>query len=153
MITVNEVMTTNVISLSPHDTVLKAADIMTKHNIRHIPVVSTKNQVVGIVSQRDVLRSGALSWSTDHKNENSGQQEIAEIMSKGTLSTHPKDSLRAAGLTLQKHKYGCLPVVENGLLVGIITDTDFVSVAINLIEEKDSLEEEEIEEIEKIQMD
>ncbi|MBV1870213.1 MAG: CBS domain-containing protein [Gammaproteobacteria bacterium] len=147
MITVNEVMTTNVISLSPHDTVLKAAEIMTKHNIRHVPVVSTNDQVVGIVSQRDILRSGALSWSTDDKNEHSGQQEISEIMSKGTLSTHPKDSLRAAGLTLQNNKYGCLPVIEDGLLVGIITDTDFVSIAINLIEEKDSLEEEDIEDI------
>jgi CBS domain-containing protein len=62
-------------------------------------------------------------------------------MTEDILTTHPKDSLRAAGLTLQKHKYGCLPVIENGSLVGIITDSDYVGVAINLIEEHDAFED------------
>ena len=56
-------------------------------------------------------------------------------MTEGILTTHPKYSLRAAGLTLQKHKHGCLPIIDNGALVEIITDSDFVGVAINLIEE------------------
>ena len=141
MITVSEIMSTEVISLGPDESISKAAEIMAENNIRHIPVVDQKSQVIGIVSQRDVLKSGALYQPINQGEVKVDRQTISMIMSEGTLSTHPKDSLRAAGLTLQKHKYGCLPVIENNALVGIITDTDFVGVAINLIEEKDSLED------------
>ena len=54
-------------------------------------------------------------------------------------------SLRQAALFLEKHRIGCLPVVTDGELKGIITDTDFVAVAINLLEQ---LEEEDLEETE-----
>jgi CBS domain-containing protein len=138
MITVNEIMSTELITLEPGDSVSKAAETMTKNNIRHIPIVGHQNQVLGIISQRDVLKAGALS---DQINTPALDVPISEIMTKGILTTHPKDSLRAAGLTLQKHKYGCLPVVDNAALVGIITDSDFVGVAINLIEEQDSNED------------
>jgi CBS domain-containing protein len=55
-------------------------------------------------------------------------------------------NLRGAALYMQKHKIGCLPVVRGENLVGIITDSDFVSVAINLMEQMEELEPEEIEE-------
>ncbi len=138
MITVNEIMSTELITLEPSDSVSKAAETMTKNNIRHIPVVDPQNQVIGIISQRDVLKAGARSGQT---SKSTLGFPISDIMTEEILTTHPKDSLRAAGLTLQKHKYGCLPVIDNGALVGIITDSDFVGVAINLIEEQDSYED------------
>ena len=141
MINVNEIMSTELITLEPGDSVSKAAETMTKNNIRHIPVVDPQNQVIGIISQRDVLKAGAFSSQISKPTLDC---PISDIMTEEILTTHPKDSLRAAGLTLQKHKYGCLPVVDNDVLVGIITDSDFVGVAINLIEEQDSYEDLEV---------
>lgn len=138
MITVNEIMSTELITLEPSDSVSKAAETMTKNNIRHIPIIDPQNQVIGIISQRDVLKAGAF---TNQISKPTSDCPISDIMTEDILTTHPKDSLRAAGLTLQKHKYGCLPVIDNGALVGIITDSDFVGVAINLIEEQDSYED------------
>ena len=138
MISVNEVMSTELITLMPQDSVSKAAETMTNNNIRHIPIVDQNQHLVGIISQRDVLKAGAL---THHSSKTPLDFPVTEIMTKDILTTHPKDSLRAAGLTLQKHKYGCLPVIDNGELVGIITDSDFVGVAINLIEEQDNFED------------
>ena len=137
MITVSEIMNTEVITLKATDSISIAASVMTENNIRHLPIVDTHNQVIGIISQRDVLRAGELAG----ENKTSKANTISDIMSKDILTIHPKDSLKAAGLTLQKHKYGCLPVIENKLLVGIITDSDFVAVAINLIEKQDDIED------------
>lgn len=138
MITVNEIMSTELITLAPSDSVSNAAETMTKNNIRHIPVIDPQNQVIGIVSQRDILKTGAFSNEISKPTLNC---PLSDIMTVDILTTHPKDSLRAAGLTLQKHKYGCLPVIDNGAIVGIITDSDFVGVAINLIEEHDNYED------------
>jgi CBS domain-containing protein len=53
---------------------------------------------------------------------------------------HEQMNLREAALRLQAHRYGCLPVVSRGKLIGIITDSDFVAVAINLLEQLDLTE-------------
>jgi CBS domain-containing membrane protein len=50
--------------------------------------------------------------------------------------------LRTAAIYMQSHKYGCLPVVSDGRLAGIITDSDFVAIAINLVEQAELNEEE-----------
>ena len=137
MITVSEIMTNGVITLEARDPISKAVATMTENNIRHIPIVNAEKELLGIISQRDVLKAGA-----DNSDKNTvGAITIAEIMSEKALTTHPEESLRAAGLTLQKHKYGCLPVIEDNKLVGIITDTDFVAIAINLIEQQDDMED------------
>ena len=136
MITVSEVMSTEVITLKATDSISIAVSAMTENNIRHLPIVDAQNQVIGIISQRDVLKAGSLA-----KENNQQAKPISDIMSKDILTIHPKDSLKAAGLTLQKHKYGCLPVIKDKSLIGIITDSDFVTVAINLIEEQDNFED------------
>ncbi|MBV1873959.1 MAG: CBS domain-containing protein [Gammaproteobacteria bacterium] len=138
MITVNEIMIKDVITMSPSESVSDAALQMAESNIRHIPIIDDQYHVVGLISQRDVLRAGSLSISQDEPNKSPA---ISQVMTKEIMTTHPRDSLRAAGLTLQQHKYGCLPVIKDKKLVGIITDSDFVGVAINLIEEQDNFEE------------
>ena len=115
MISVGEIMTNDVITLEKSDPISKAVSTMTENNIRHIPIVDTEKQLLGIISQRDVLKAGA-----DNSDKNTvGAITVSEIMTEKTLTTHPKESLRAAGLTLQKHKYGCLPVIDGNKLVGM----------------------------------
>jgi CBS domain-containing protein len=60
------------------------------------------------------------------------------VRNVATINEHA--SVRQAALFLEKHRIGCLPVVSSGKLVGIITDTDFVAVAINLLEQLEELE-------------
>lgn len=138
VITVNEIMIKDVITMSPSESVSDAALQMAESNIRHIPIVDDQHHVIGLISQRDVLRTGSLSMSQDEPNKS---PIISQVMTKEIMTIHPRDSLRAAGLALQQHKYGCLPVIKDKKLVGIITDSDFVGVAINLIEEQDNFEE------------
>lgn len=147
MITVSEIMTTGVISLTPEDSVARAKQIMTEHGIRHIPLVDDKNRLLGVVSQRDLLRIGVsdcaeASGSFPRVDET---QPLSKIMKSSVTVIDHNEALRAAGLELQRNKIGCLPVVKCGALVGIITDFDFVGVAINLIEQVENAEENFLE--------
>jgi CBS domain-containing membrane protein len=76
------------------------------------------------------------------------QIRIADIMVADVVTVDQHAGIRQAALFLEKHRIGCLPVVSNGKLTGIITDTDFVGVAINLLEQMEWSEPdgEEIEE-------
>jgi CBS domain-containing membrane protein len=134
MITVAEIMSTQVITLKASDSISTARDIMKKEDIRHIPVVDERSFPVGIITQRDILRV-QHSQLTDSSEVNENSISLDKIMTPNIAYVFPADSLRSAGLKLQKYKYGCLPVLENDQIVGIITDSDFVSVAINLIEQ------------------
>jgi CBS domain-containing protein len=65
---------------------------------------------------------------------------ITDAMVTDVATVDVNASLRHAALFLEKHKIGCLPVLDNDKLVGIITDTDFVAVAINLLEQLEETE-------------
>ncbi len=143
MLKVKEIMTTKVISVTPENTFGQTKALMTEHHIRHIPVLDEAKKLMGIVTQRDVLRAQSSCLQGE---ESSAMKEdsasILAVMSDHLKSVHPQDSLRSAGILMQSHKIGCLPVLEDEQLVGIITDSDFVGVAINLIEEQDYHEEQ-----------
>ncbi len=66
-------------------------------------------------------------------------------MCTNVMSVTPKAGLKETALYMQKHKVGCLPVVDKGRLVGIITNSDFVSIAISLLELQEEVEPEEME--------
>gem|GEM_PF-3915505 len=79
------------------------------------------------------------SLSTDDGGEDA---VLSDVMIKDVKVIHPSDHLRQAALYMQSHKHGCLPVVSDDRLVGIITDSDFVATAINLLEQVELLEEQ-----------
>ena len=132
MITVEEFMTSELHTLGAADTIADARTIMTEKNIRHIPVTDGDGRVLGLVTQRDILAAGT--------DASSGS--LSDIMIRDVSVVHTTDSLRTAAMYMQSHKYGCLPVVADGHLVGIITDSDFIAIAINLIEQAELSEED-----------
>jgi CBS domain-containing protein len=144
MLTVAEIMTREPYTLGPDDTLATARQLMAEHHIRHVPIVSAAGGLIGLVSQRDVLAAGDTSVLN---REGGGSREnyvaLSSIMSSPVQSADESASLRGTALHLQKHKVGCLPVLRKGKLVGIITDSDFVSIAINLMEQLESAEPEE----------
>lgn len=132
MLSVEYIMTSNPYTLGPANTVVEAFDLFSKHQIRHIPILDASQQLVGIVSQRRLLQYYQQP-----------ETKLVSLMSKEIIKVNPQHNLRHAALLMQKHRIGSLPVVDGDKLVGIITDTDFVGVAINLLEQLELSEPEQ----------
>lgn len=137
MITVADVMTTQPYTLRETDVIDTARKLMAANNIRHIPIVSEAGVLLGLVTQRDLLAASISELVDVHEaaREAFETTTLAQIMTTELSVVSEKMNLREAALRLQSHKYGCLPVVSKGKLIGIITDSDFVAVAINLLEQ------------------
>jgi CBS domain-containing protein len=142
MFTVSDMMTPNPHTLQPHNTLADAKAIMEDVGIRHIPVTDMDKQLIGIVTQRDVLSAQESSLEHITKNNFLSTLDIPleKCMHHTLMSVDPHASLKDAAIYMQKHKIGCLPVVEKKRLVGIITDADFVSIAINLLEIQEEID-------------
>jgi CBS domain-containing membrane protein len=134
---VSEIMSRNVIGLPPSATLAEARTLMQRHHIRHL-TVQTDDRLEGLVSQRDILAAQESSLEQGNNGDFLQQHQISEVMVHEVTTVSPRAGIREAALHLQKHKYGCLPVVDKGRLVGIVTDSDFVTVAIHLLEVLDA---------------
>ncbi len=139
MFSIEAIMSTNLITLEPSSTIAEARALMHEHRIHHLPVVKGE-RLVGLITLTNVL-AATDSFLRDPKHRiHANEIGIAEVMVVDVATVDVNASLRHAALFLEKHKIGCLPVMDGDKLVGIITDTDFVAVAINLLEQ---LEESE----------
>jgi len=147
MFTVAEIMTREPYSLGPDDSLASARQMMAEHHIRHIPVLSSDGSLIGVVSQRDVLAAEDSTVLNEEGGPGSRDQYVAisSIMTAPVQSVEESASLRGTAMHLQKNKLGCLPVLNEGQLVGIITDSDFVAIAVNLMEQLETMEPEEDE--------
>ena len=146
MLTVAEIMTREPYTLGPDDSLASARKLMAEHHIRHIPVLSAEGTLIGVVTQRDVLAAGD-STVVSGKADRAGEDYVAlsAIMTTPVQTVDENASLRGTAMHLQKNKLGCLPVLRKGKLVGIITDSDFVAIAINLMEQLEQSEPEEMD--------
>ncbi len=122
--TVSDLMTTALITMKPKDTVASADVDMRLAAIRHIPVVDDRGKLVGILSNRDILRAvGGGSNAT-----------IGDIMTKSVHTVTEDTPAAEAAEIMLEHKIGALPVVGDGnQLVGLVTESDFVAVARDLL--------------------
>lgn len=142
-------MTPEPYTLSETDSLNDARKIMTEKHIRHIPITDNDGHVLGLVTQRDILAATEPGFKVQTKGVMCELDiKLADIMIRDVSVIHREDSLRQAALYIQSHKYGCLPVVSDDRLVGIITDSDFIDIAINLLEQAEIMEEEASIEIE-----
>jgi CBS domain-containing membrane protein len=105
-------------------------EIMNWAHVRHVPVVDAGGRLVGLISQRDILRvalSEMLSTPMERRVE-LGKIPVAKAMKSDVLTIGPDDPVQEAARRMRAHKYGCLPVVEGGKLVGIISEHDLLGV-------------------------
>jgi CBS domain-containing protein len=139
MFTIEAIMSTDLITVPPSATLAEARTLMHENRIHHIPVINDDN-LVGLVTLTNVL-AATDSFLRDAKNRIHANEIIIEDMMVTDVATvEVNASHRHAALFLEKHKIGCLPVMDDDKLVGIITDTDFVAVAINLLEQLEETE-------------
>jgi CBS domain-containing membrane protein len=126
---VRDLMTWGTFAVRAKDDLATVSDLMDEHSVRHIPVVDGEGRLLGLVSHRDLLRS-ALRGQPGLPPEIAKNLLLAttagQIMTRDPRTAGPEDDIRQAAQVMLDHKYGCLPVVENGRLVGIITESDFV---------------------------
>jgi CBS domain-containing protein len=113
---------------------------MHDNRIHHLPVVDSEQKLIGLVTLTNVL-AATDSFLRDADNRlHVSEIAVGDVMVRDLATVDEHASLRQAALFLEKHRIGCLPVVTDGNLRGIITDTDFVGVAINLLEQIEETE-------------
>jgi len=126
---VRDIMSVEVFTLRADDDLTTLYDLMDAEHIRHIPVVDDDGRLVGLVTHRDLLR-GALGNQEDLpvsiQRDLLRRTRIGEIMIEDVETIAPDRSIEDAAQVMLEYKYGCLPVLEDGRLVGIITEADFV---------------------------
>ena len=139
MFSIEAIMSTNLITVAPSATLAEARTLMQENRIHHIPVVEGE-QLVGLITLTNVLAATDSFLRDDNTRIHANDIGIKDAMVNDVATVDVNASLRHAALFLERHKIGCLPVLDDGKLVGIITDTDFVAVAINLLEQLEETE-------------
>jgi CBS domain-containing protein len=143
---VRDLMRPEVVTLYAEDTLDLAEGIMRLGRIRHLPVVSG-DRVVGIVSQRDLFRAAAsclLGLGGEAERKWLAGIPVKAVMASRVFTVAPAVSLRAAVQIMIDRRVGCLPVVENGRLVGLLSESDCLLHLARLLaiaEDKDALPE------------
>jgi acetoin utilization protein AcuB len=132
---VSELMTREVITLRPESNLREAIAAIQKFRIRHIPVVEG-GKLEGIVTDRDIKRAtpslhGGVSQEDYERVLN--ETKLFQVMTRDPLSVGPDDSVKSVAKILVEKKYGALPVVSDGVLVGIISDIDLLRVLYDML--------------------
>jgi len=140
MLKVKDIMTNEVFVLQATQTLELVRSLMRIKHVRHVPIVDPDNTFVGLMTHRDLLAQ-TISYLAEVAEE---EQEfldrhihIMNIMKTDVLTADPEMDICSAISLLLDHKYGCLPVVLNGKLVGIVTEADFLQLTLELLRQTD----------------
>ena len=133
---VRERMSTKPVTIGADAPITEALRVMRQSQVRRLPVVNDAGRVVGIVSEKDLLYaspSPATSLSIYEMHTMLTQLPVTEVMTKDIITVTADTPLEEAARIMADNKIGGLPVMENGRLVGIITETDIFKVFLELL--------------------
>jgi acetoin utilization protein AcuB len=133
---VGRVMHTELVTISPDTSLIKAREILESRKIAHLLVVDAKKDLVGIVSDRDLKQnwaSPAVALSRHELNYLLTKVTVEHIMVKKILTVSPLTTIERAALVMQQERIGALPVLDEGKLVGIITSRDVMQLLLEAI--------------------
>ncbi len=142
--TVGDVMTREVVTLAADEGIALADEVMRLKRIRHVPVVRGK-ELLGLISHRDLLRAQAkLLLVTSKKGEGEIYVSVSaeDIMTTDVMTVPPSMRIMEAADLLLNERFGCLPVVEDEELVGIVTEADLLRWSVQQIREQTSRDTE-----------
>lgn len=128
---VRDLMTDEVFSLTEDDELEAVQNLMWEHGIRHVPVVDEDDCVVGLVSQRDLARArdqAEVLLPQSAKADLMKRYKVSDVMTSEVETVEEDEDIRVAAQLMVDQKYGCLPVVVGRRLVGILTEADFVKM-------------------------
>lgn len=138
---VRDWMTSDVHTVRVSDSLLAAIELMHRHTIRRIPVLDAEDHLVGMLSESDVR--GVAPFSSRGRPIHDFEAILEEFvveeqMSRSPVTISPERDLKDVVRYLLKGKFGALPVLEGGKLVGIITETDVLGAFLELLEDRPS---------------
>jgi len=137
---VEERMSRPVITVQPDIPIMDAHQLMRKERIRRLPVVNKGGELIGIVSESDILKaspSQATSLSIWEINYLMSKVTVDEVMTSEVVTVDVKTPIEEAALLMADHKIGGLPVLRDGKLVGIVTETDLFKIFLELMGARD----------------
>ncbi len=128
---VGDVMSPCVSTLGRNDKLSIAEDLMKQERIRHLPVIDEGGDLCGIITQRDMFRNAlvrALGFGSRAKDQILNTIPVKEAMTDKVQTTTPDTLLTEAAKLMIERKIGCLPVIDGGRLVGMLSEADFVKL-------------------------
>jgi CBS domain-containing protein len=130
---VRDLMTHDVVTLERNETLRTADDVMRLGRIRHVPIVDEEGNLAGIVTQRDLFHSGlvrALGYGSHAVHQTLDTLVVKEAMRTDVVTTTPDTPLQDAARVMLEKKLGCLIVMNGREIAGILTEGDFVRLAV-----------------------
>mgnify|MGYP003639109888 CR=1 FL=1 len=127
---VEEFMTTDLFTARKEDLIEFTGNLMDWRKIRYIPIEDDQKHLVGLISMRMILREYSKAVTEDIEIVN---RPISEFMIHNPITIHPEASIIEAMNIMQDQKIGCLPVVKNSRLVGIITEGNYMNITRRLL--------------------
>ena len=141
MLKVKDIMTTEVFVLHATQTLELVRSLMRIKHVRHVPIVDEDNSFVGLMTHRDLLAQ-TISHLADVDEEEQEYLDrhihIMNIMKTDVLTADPETDVCTAINMLLENKYGCLPIVSEGRLVGIVTEADFLNLTLGLLRKSEA---------------
>ena len=131
---VRDLMAPRPFTLTAGQSLTLAESAMQSMNIRHIPVVAAGDRLVGLVTHRDVLAAKLSILETLSETDRDRYElkiPVSRIMQKTVWSVAPDTTALHAARLLKEHSFGCLPVVQGGTLVGLVTEVDFLRLVMD----------------------
>lgn len=141
MLKIKDIMTSEVFVLHAAQTLELLRSLMRIKHVRHVPIVEPDNTFVGLMTHRDLLAQtiSHLAEVDDEEQEYLDRHiHIMNIMKTDVTTVDPEMDVCNAITMLLDHKYGCLPVVTDGKLVGIVTEADFMKLTLDLLRKSES---------------
>ena len=135
MSVVAEIMTPNPVTVTPRNAIRTAVNLMREVGCRRLPVVD-RGRLVGIITDRDLRRaanSPIVVREQWYDNFILDHIEVGSCMTPNPLTIEPSATIAEAARTMRDHKIGGLPVVIDGQLTGIITETDLLDFLIEIL--------------------
>jgi len=134
---VKDLMTTALHTLNERDSLQRARQLMKEHRIRHLPVIDDDNRFVGLLTLRDLLAATVSRLAEIDAGEIESFEAsvlIGDVMNSDVIAVDSDIDLQEAACYLIDHKFGCLPVLHDGYLTGILTESDFVRLVADMLE-------------------
>lgn len=122
-------MMRNPVVVDENDSMKKAMDIMKEREIRHLPVLREGDKLVGIVTEEDIKQASPSPATALEIREIFyllDRVKVKQIMTRRPYTVSPTTPIEEAAIVMREKKFGCLPVLEKGKLVGILTETDIL---------------------------
>ncbi|MDR1251643.1 MAG: CBS domain-containing protein [Treponema sp.] len=131
---VSRVMTRNPVFINPEMSLTEARSLMDREQIAHLPVLNKNNALVGIITRKDLIKAGPSPATSLDMYEISyllSKLNVEKAMEKDVITVEENEVVEEAARIMADKDIGCLPVMKDSLLVGIITDTDLFHEFIN----------------------